>query len=283
MKKGYILVFLAASMWGTLGIFAKLLYGFGLDPFTITFYRASIAFALLFVYNLSKGLQIKKNRLPFYAFYGFFAVFLFYILYFYTVKISSVSLAVLLLYSAPVYSTILGYFIFGEKITSTKLAALVMAIIGVLLVVNPNEGSLSKLAVVLGLLSGLTYALYGILAKLAVKNEKPEEALLYTIGFGALFLSPFSNFEIPISSLPYLFGLAFFPTFLAYILYNTALREIEVSRASIIATIEPVVALVLAYLIFHETLMAKQMIGAALIILGSFILQVEERKEKSQM
>ncbi|MDK2983121.1 MAG: drug/metabolite transporter, family [Thermococcaceae archaeon] len=130
MKKGYLLVFLAASMWGTLGIFAKLLYGFGLDPFTITFYRAIIAFGLLFVYNLSQGLQVKKHRLPFYAFYGFFAVFLFYILYFYTVKISSVSLAVLLLYSAPIYSTILGYFIFGERITPLKLAALLMAIMG---------------------------------------------------------------------------------------------------------------------------------------------------------
>ncbi|MCD6189806.1 MAG: EamA family transporter [Thermococcus sp.] len=281
MKRGYILVFLAASMWGTLGIFAKLLYGFGLDPFTITFYRASIAFALLFVYNISKGFQIKKHRLPFYAFYGFFAVFLFYILYFYTVKISSVSLAVLLLYSAPVYSTILGYFIFNERITSIKLMALVMAIIGVLLVVSPNGENVSRIAIVLGLLSGLTYALYGILAKFAIKNEKPEEALLYTIGFGALFLAPFSNFKIPASSLPYLFGLAFFPTFLAYILYNIALKEIEVSRASIIATVEPVIALVLAYFLFHETLMTKQMIGATLIILGSLMLHIEDRNEKN--
>jgi len=277
LKKGYILVFLAASMWGTLGIFAKLLYGFGLDPFTITFYRALIAFALLFVYNTSKGFQIKKHRLPFYAFYGFFAVFLFYILYFYTVKISSVSLAVLLLYSAPVYSTILGYFIFNERITAIKLMALLMAIIGVLLVVNPNGENVSKIAIALGLLSGFTYALYGILAKFAVKNERPEEALLYTIGFGAIFLLPFSEFKIPISALPYLFGLAFFPTFLAYILYNTALKEIEVSKASIIATVEPVVALVLAYLLFHETLTTKQMVGATLIILGALILHVEER------
>ncbi|MPW39468.1 EamA family transporter [Thermococcus sp. 101 C5] len=283
MKKGYLLVFLAASMWGTLGIFAKLLYGFGLDPFTITFYRAIIAFGLLFVYNLSQGLQVKKHRLPFYAFYGFFAVFLFYILYFYTVKISSVSLAVLLLYSAPIYSTILGYFIFGERITPLKLAALLMAIMGVLLVVNPNGENVSRVAVVLGLLSGLTYALYGILAKLAVRNEKPEEALLYTIGFGALFLAPFSNFKIPLSSLPYLFGLAFFPTFLAYILYNTALKEIEVSRASIIATVEPVVALLLAYFLFHEVLTTKQIIGATLIILGSLILHIEEKNEKNQI
>jgi len=160
LKKGYILVFLA----------------FNLDPFTITFYRTLIAFSILLVYNYS-------NELPFYALYGFFAVFLFYILYFYTVKISSVSFAVLLLYSAPVYSTILGYALFKEKITKAKILALVIVIFGVFLVANLDHWDANKIATVLGLLSGLTYALYGILAKVAVRDEKPEEALLYTIGF----------------------------------------------------------------------------------------------------
>jgi len=278
LKKGYILVFLAASMWGTLGIFAKLLYQFNLDPFTITFYRTLIAFSILLVYNYSNDFQIKRHRLPFYALYGFFAVFLFYILYFYTVKISSVSFAVLLLYSAPVYSTILGYALFKEKITKAKILALVIVIFGVFLVANLDHWDANKIATVLGLLSGLTYALYGILAKVAVRDENPEEALLYTIGFGTLFLAPFSHFKIPYESLPYLFGLAFFPTVLGYILYNKALQEVEVSKASIISTVEPVVALILAYLIFRETLTPKQMIGAVFIILGSLILHIEEKR-----
>ncbi|WP_457752815.1 EamA family transporter [Thermococcus sp.] len=272
MKKGYLLVFLAASMWGTLGIFAKLLYQFNLDTFTVVFYRVMIAFFLLLIYNSSKGLKIKKERLPFYAFYGFFSIFLFYVLYFYTVRISSVSLAVLLLYTAPIHSTILGYLVFKEKVTLTKSIALIMAVIGVLLVVNPNNEKMSILAVALGLLSGFTYALYGVLGKMAVRNERPEEALLYTLGFGALFLVPFSNFKIPLNAVPYIFALAFFPTFLAYILYNTALREVEVSKASIIATIEPVVALILAYLVFNEVLTLKQLLGAVLIIGSSMLI-----------
>uniref|UniRef100_UPI00384D2FC1 EamA family transporter n=1 Tax=Thermococcus bergensis TaxID=2689387 RepID=UPI00384D2FC1 len=66
-------------------------------------------------------------------------------------------------------------------------------------------------------------------------------------------------------------------------LYNTALKEIEVSRASIIATVEPVVALLLAYFLFHEVLTTKQIIGATLIILGSLILHIEEKNEKNQI
>lgn len=280
MKKGYILVFLAASMWGSLGIFAKLLYGFNLSSFTIVFYRVFLALLLLLPYNLLRGgFTIGRKKLKFYALYGFFSIFLFYTLYFYTVKISSVSLAVLLLYTAPIYSTLMGYHLFKEPITEKKALALGMVITGVLLVVDLSGSRVTPLAVVLGLLTGVTYALYGILAKFAVRTERPEEALFYTLAFGMLFLLPFTDFKVPPESVPYLFALAFFPTFLGYIFYNHALREVEVSRASIVATVEPVVALILAFLIFRETLTPRQLLGAALIIGGSVIIHAAEPRE----
>ena len=280
MRKGYALVFLAASMWGTLGIFAKLLYGYNLDPFTIVFFRASTAFFLLLLYNnFRDDLNLKKDKLKFYAFYGFFSVFLFYVLYFYAVKLSSVSLAVLLLYTAPIYSTIMGYLIFKERITPMKLASLGMVLVGVLFVTELN-GSVNIVGIILGLLSGFTYALYGILGKIAVREESPGEALMYTLGFGALFLLPFTKFSIPMGAIPYLVALGVFPTFLAYLMYNHALQDIEASRASIVATVEPVVALILAYLIFHEVLSMRQIFGASLIIFGALLLQYEESISK---
>ena len=280
MRKGYALVFLAASMWGTLGIFAKLLYGYGLDPFTIVFFRASTAFFLLLLYNnFRNDLNFKRDRLKFYAFYVFFSVFLFYALYFYAVELSSVSLAVLLLYTAPIYSTIMGYLIFGEGITPLKLASLGMVFAGVLFVTELN-GSVNMIGVILGLLSGFTYALYGILGKIAVREDSPGEALMYTLGFGALFLLPFTKFNIPMGAIPYLAALGIFPTFLAYLMYNHALQDIEASRASIVATVEPVVALILAYVIFHEVLIPKQIFGAGMIIFGALLLQYEESISK---
>ncbi|EHP85256.1 protein of unknown function DUF6 transmembrane [Methanotorris formicicus Mc-S-70] len=85
------------------------------------------------------------------------------------------------------------------------------------------------------------------------------------------WLKRFVDFSVPTSAIPYLFALAFFPTFLAYLMYNLALKEIEVSKASIIATAEPVVAIVLAYLIFGESLTLKQILGAIFII-GSLLI-----------
>ncbi|ASI99506.1 EamA family transporter [Thermococcus celer] len=277
MKKGYLFVFLAASMWGTLGIFAKYLDGFGLTPFTMVFYR--VLFALLFLtpYLHLRGISfsLERSRLRFYALYGFFSIFLFYTLYFYTVTISSVSFAVLLLYTAPLYSIILGRVLFNEPLTWEKVTALIMVTVGVLLV-NWGDVRFSTKALLFGLLTGLTYALYGVLAKFAVRDDEPEKALFYTLLFGMVYLLPFTNFSVPRGAVPYLLALAFFPTFLGYVLYNHALREIEVSRASIVATVEPVVAITLAFLLFGETLTVEQLIGATLIIGGSSLVHMKE-------
>ncbi|ASJ03637.1 drug/metabolite transporter 3 [Thermococcus profundus] len=280
MRRGYLFVFLAASMWGTLGIFAKYLNGFGLSTFTMVFYRVLFAIILLAAYLSVRGIgfSIDRSRLKFYALYGFFSIFLFYTLYFYTVTISSVSFAVLLLYTAPVYSIILGRLIFGEELTSEKLFALLLVMVGVVLVNGAGNG-FSTRALIFGLLTGFTYALYGVLAKFAVRKEEPEKALFYTLLFGLFFLVPFTDFKVPFGAVPYLFALALFPTFFGYILYNHALKEVEVSRASIIATIEPVVAILLAFLLFGERLTPKQLVGAAMIIGGSILVHIGGKEE----
>lgn len=273
MGKGHLFVFLAACMWGTLGIFAKYLSGLGLDTFTMVFYRVFFAVLLLAVYLKLTGIgfSIEIDRLKFYAAYGFFSIFLFYNLYFFTVTISSVSFAVLLLYTAPIYSIIMGKIFFGEELTGEKIIALFLVMIGVFLVNGVREG-FSALALLSGLLTGFTYALYGILAKFAVKKEPPEKALFYTLFFGLLYLFPFARLQVPVRAFSYLFSLALFPTFLGYILYNHALREVEVGRASIIATVEPVVAIVLAFLLFGERMSSFQMLGAFFIIGGSLLV-----------
>ena len=165
---------------------------------------------------------------------------------------------------------ILGRVLFGERLTPGKLLSLFLVMAGVVLV-NGTGGGFSTRALVFGLLTGFTYALYGVLGKFAVRREEPEKALFYTLLFGLMFLLPFADFSVPRGALPYLLALALFPTFLGYVLYNHALRKVEVSRASIIATVEPVVAIVLAFILFGERLTVEQLIGAAFIIGGSLI------------
>ncbi len=279
MRKGYALVFLAASTWGTLGIFATYIYRCGVDSFTMVFFRVLFAVIILGLYIVAflhqNPFAVSRRMLWFYAIYGFVGVFMFFTLYFYTVKISSAPFAVLLVYTAPAFSVILGRLIFKEPITRLKLTALLMVMTGVLLTVNPDQITFRWLAVVTGISTGIVYAFYGVLAKIGVRDENPERLLFMTLLFGLVYLTPFSKFSVPVCAVPYLLGLAFLPTFLGYVLYNYALREVEVSRASIIATVEPVVAIILSFFLLNETLSRLQMVGAALIIAGSMLIHLK--------
>ncbi len=284
MKRGYFLVFLAASMWGTLGIFATYIYHYGVDSFTMVFWRVLFTLIILgsYIAVFLRENPFTRERLGFYALYGLVGVFAFYTLYFYTVKISSVGFAVLLVYTAPAFSVILGRMIFEEPLTGEKVVALILVLTGVILVAGNVDFSVNHLALLTGIATGFTYALYGVLAKFGVRHERPERVLFMTLFFGLLFLAPFSKFSVPAGAIPYLLGLAFFPTFLGYVLYNYALKEVEVSRASIVATVEPVVAIVLAYVLFGESLTVLQLLGGALIIGASVLVHVRGEEKQGE-
>ncbi len=284
MKRGYLLVFLAASMWGTLGIFATYIYRYGVDSFTMVFWRVLFALMILgsYIALFLRENPFTRRRISFYAVYGLIGVFAFYTLYFYTVKISSVGFAVLLVYTAPAFSVVLGRLVFGEPVTLEKAIALLMVLLGVVLVAGDVDFNVGLLPLATGISTGFVYSLYGIMAKFGVRDERPERVLFMTLFFGLLYLAPFSKFSVPSGAVPYLLGLAFFPTFLGYVLYNHALREVEVSRASIVATVEPVVAIALAYVLFGEELTIPQILGAVLIIGGSVVVHVKKGEKPEE-
>ena len=104
----------------------------------------------------------------------------------------------------------------------------------------------------------------------------------YTFIFASLALLPFSNFENSAGAFStgtfwiYLAGLGFFPTVLAYLLYTKGLEEVESGRASIVATIEPVVGTFAGFFFFREMLSGWQLAGV-LLVLAAVVL-IQERK-----
>jgi drug/metabolite transporter (DMT)-like permease len=76
----------------------------------------------------------------------------------------------------------------------------------------------------------------------------------------------------------YIMGLGFFSTLLAFILYTKGLSKVESSRASIIATIEPVVAALLSFTLFNEKLLLWQYIGMIMVIVAVIIVQEAKKK-----
>ncbi len=156
--RGYVLIALAARMWGTLGFFFRVLHDtFGFSALTVAFLRAGIAALLLApvaVIARPSQFAVSRRALCFFILYGLIGVAAFYFFYVQAVIQTSVTTAVVLLYTAPAFVTLIAWKAWGEPLTARKLGALALAFSGCVLVArayDPAELRLNGLGLVLGL------------------------------------------------------------------------------------------------------------------------------------
>ena len=200
--------------------------------------------------------------------------------YFSAITRSSMSVAAVLLYTSPVFVTLMSALFFREKITPVKTAALAVTFAGCVLVTGlfPLGRETVSLPVLLfGLGSGFGYALYSIFGKFVLKKYSPATVTFYTILFCALFSLPISGLSANPAPLgdwrawAGALGVGVLCCALPYHLYTTGLRDAEPGRAAILATIEPFVAAGLGILLYHEAVTPWKLLGMA-AILGAVIL-----------
>ncbi len=283
--RGYVFVVVAASVWGTLGLFFRALHdGYGLSALTIAFGRASVAGVILvaaLAATRRRWLRVPMRALIFFAAYGFFGVAAFYVAYTQAIIQTSVTTAVMLLYTAPAFVTLIAWRVWCEPLTARKLVALALAFGGCALVArayDPAQLRLNGVGVLFGLGAGLMYALYTIFSKFALARYSLGTALAYALGFGVLFLAPLQTRDAfaPLTREPgawvLLLGLALGPTLGSLLLYTAGLRFVPASDASLVATIEPVVASALAFLILGERLEPLQILGGAMVLGGAVVI-----------
>jgi drug/metabolite transporter (DMT)-like permease len=282
--RGYVEVAIAAFLWGTIGVAARSIFASGLTPLGAAAWRATGAFVLLFVYSLlvdRQALRITWRDLPLFAAYGAVSVAGFMTVYFTAIQLSTVATAAVLLYTAPAWVVVLARVFFGEPMTPMKTAAVVLSFIGCVLVVragDPGAMRLTTAGLLAGLGAGFTYAMYSIFGKTALRRHSPLTTVVYTLGFGALSLLIASGGLPRVSSdgLPALAYLIAGPTIVAYVAYIAGLRWVEAGRASVVATLEPVVAALGGAFLLHELFGARQWIGAALVLVGVVLVQGEQ-------
>ena len=279
-------------MWGSIGVMAKDLYASGVSPWSLVFFRASLGFlacGLVILVADRSWLRIRVADVPFFAIYGLISTSAFFSLYLYTISLTTVAVAVVLLYSAPVFSAIMGRIFFGEALAAAKVGALTLAFAGCVLVTGLESGQLAvgPVGILTGLGSAVTYASFGIMGKYARRRYNAVTILFYSMGFGTLFLLPV--LYLPGASLgPFswrvwalLVVIAAGPTLLARILFVAAVKHVEASRAAIVATVEPLVASVLAAVLLAELLSPVQILGGVLVLAGSVLAQQPSRHAKS--
>jgi DME family drug/metabolite transporter len=292
---GHLLVLLAATLWATLGLFYhNLVSNYGLSLFAIIYWRAIIAALVLWltliIFRRSQ-LLIAKHDWGLFFLLGLLGIAGFYIAYITAISLTGMGVAAVLLYTAPIWVMIYSTTVLKEKMNTRKIIALLFSIIGIILVGRVfafQSAQLNTSGIIAGLLSGLGYAAYIILNKYALQRKySPWLISAYGLGIGGVFLL---FFQTPVEqwfilSTPllifWLVILGVLPTLGGAVAFNAGLNNLPASTASVIATLEPVIATLLGWFFFAEKVNVYQVIGGCLIITAVVVLQAGTKENQN--
>jgi drug/metabolite transporter, DME family len=294
MKKlmPYFAISAGASLWGLIAYFIRGLSGFGFSSMEIVGIRVVTAAAALLLIGLFLApgrLALKRpSDIGLFAGTGICSIVFFNWCYFTSINLMDISIAVILLYTSPAFVAVLSYIFLKEKITVRKIIAVCGTVAGCILIAGMGgSAGLSVIGVVIGLGAGLGYALYSIFGKFALQKYEPFTVTLYTFLTASAVLLPITRLwekaslflkpEVLFLGL----GLGLLPTVLAYFLYTWGLEKTESSKAAVIATIEPVVAILLGVALYSESLGFLQLSGSMIIILCVILVNLPERKGRT--
>ena len=288
-KKGYIYLLISGAFWGSAGMFLSFLSDRGLSAIEVAFFNLGSAALFLFVYNIAtsgiSAFKIPKKAMLRLVFTGFVSEFLYDIAYINAVEMIGVGPSAVLLYTSPIFACIMAAICFKEKITLQKIAAIALNIVGCILAVtggNLGFGLLAPLGIMLGIAAGFLYACVTILGKYNTSEVDPGIVTFYNFFFGFCFMCLLARpwtfdkgiFNIPVIILGLLCGT--FGAAIPYLFYMHGMKKpVEASRATVFASLEPVVAMVLGALVFEEHVNAISFLGVAVIVLSIAIMNRE--------
>ncbi|MDP2845802.1 MAG: DMT family transporter [Candidatus Methanoperedens sp.] len=277
---GYGEIIIASILWGFAGILAKMISG--MPAQSIIFYRVAFASIIFFIALLISGnlnlikLGDKKIFLLLFAILQTGTM----MAYFVSLLNASVSVAVLLLYTAPVYVTLFSPWLLKESSTKKGLIALVLSIAGIVLIVDPGKLEFSRysIGILAGIVAGITYAFQIMTSKYLSSTYSGYTQAFWGFVIAMLILLPIGTapMDVVFRNMDYLVLLAIFPTILAVSLYFNGLKKVRAQSASILGLIEPVSAVILAVLILGEQISTPQIFGGVLILAGGALVTGEK-------
>jgi drug/metabolite transporter, DME family len=284
---GAAFVLIAAALWAIIGPLSRFMLGAGLHPLEMAVWRAAIAW-VLFGAHLAVSRsgpdrwRVDRRDLPGIAALGILGVAALYATLPLAVREGGAALAAVLLYTAPAWVAILSFLILRERLGPRKLTALVLTIGGIAGIAfsGGSEVRTSAAALGWGLASGISYASLFLFGKRYFARYQPATVFFYALPVALLCLLPLA----PISPKTQgawiaLLATGVLSTYGAYLAYSKGLMLLEATRAATISTAEPVIAAVLAFIIFGERFSALGYASAMLVIAGVLVAATERRKQ----
>ena len=283
---GTLAMVIAVLLWGGSAGLAKLLFQRDYSPLIITQTRSSIAFVLLgawFAWRDRGTFRIARSDLPRIIALGVVGMALTNFTYYYTVSEASVAAAILIQYTAP--ALVMVYMVLvrrEERGSALKVGALGLAMAGCYLAVK-GEGAtlaLSGWSVVTGPATAVCYAVMIIGSKRLLARYSQWTVLTYVFGSAAvfwLFIHPpwvIAAEQYSLEDWAVFLAFSILSTLLPYIFFTHSLRRLDATAVGIVGTLEPVLAILAAWLLVGETLTTAQFAGAATILAAVLILQI---------
>ena len=280
-KTAPFFIIAAGVCWGIIGIFSRQLAVLGFSPVQIAFGRSFVTAAVMVLFMAStraSELAIAKRDIWMFLGTGLCSIVFFNICYFTAIQLTTLSMAAILLYTAPSIVMVLSILLFKEAFTPVKALCLVLAFAGCVLVSGLGVGKVNIPGVLAGLGAGFGYALYSIFARYALAKYTPFAVTTWTFVVAAAGLIGFSHagqiaavvLTVPEAAVLFVL-LGVVSTALPFGLYTLGLNKMEAGKASILASVEPLTSTLVGVAVFHESLTAAGLGGIA-CILGAVVL-----------
>ena len=287
-KSALIYIAVACTGWGMSGVFVNFLSPWGFTSLQMTFIRSITMFLCMLAYAIVKDRKLFEIPLTGLiltigsglSFFGTASC------YFFAMVESSVSTAVVLMYTAPIFVMIYSVVFLGERLTKVKTLCVVLMLLGCGLVSGIIGGfSFAPKGILFGLISGLCYSSYNIFTKIQMKKGlNPVTVNLYGFLFatlaggiiGDVTQIPLMVAQEPPLLLPLVILLGIVTAVVPYLTYSVALKHIPAGTASSLSILEPMMATVISVAFLNEHIGIFSAFGIIAILTAVSVLAKSE-------
>ena len=291
--KAIVCVVVAGALWGCISLFVRQLSAAGLSSMDIALVRMLVGavgmLAVILVVDRDL-LRIRLRDIWMFVGTGVVSIMLFNACYFTCMSMSEASIAVVLLYTSPIFVMLMSALFFKERVTGRKVAAIALTFLGCVLVSGLLGGAvrLELPVLAIGIASGFFYATYSIFGRVALRRYDPLTVTFYTFVMGAaaglVLANPTAVVATALDDPPLIawyVGLGVLCTIAPYLLYTYGLAQLDPGMAAVLVTVEPLVGSVLGIFAYGENAGPQKLLGIALILAAVVLVSLAPSSKRS--
>lgn len=289
----YIAAIFAVTLWGMSYIWTDKIIGQGVSIFYFIFVRILLAGVILFLFNTAYGhiKRIRKNDLPKFLLLAFFEPFIYFICETFGIKLTgSPTISAVVIATIPIFSTGAGVLFFKEKVTLLNIFGIIISLSGILMVAAAKgaAGEYYIWGIILLLIAVMSTVGHSSMTKSLVGKYPNQTIVMYQFLIGSMYLFPLfllkglDGFNAEVYFSPDVWNplicLTILCSSLAFSLWVSSIKSLGIAKSSIFSAMIPVAAAIVAWLLGHEIMTARQWSGIAISTVGVILSQHTVRK-----